>query len=168
MRGKRIIVSADPQGKFTEMVVKTGETHYPGQIVQIDPTVALSGGRNTAKIYDRAVDGDQPIGAFWVCTEDNMALQGKGITDSTTFDSYAAGERASYYSPMAGEELNLLYLNLSGTADDHAAGEIGMVDDGTGKIIATTGSPETEVCVIKETVTDPTADFLAWVEWSGH
>lgn len=168
MRGHCIIVSADPQGKFTEGLVAAGETHYPGQIVQVDPTVALVGGRHTFKVYDRAADGDQPIGAFWVVTELNMSLQGKALTSSTSFDSYAAGERASYYSPMAGEELNLLYLNIAGTADDHAAGEIGMVDDGTGKIIATTGSPETEVCVLKETVTDPAADFLAWVEWSGH
>ena len=43
-----------------------------------------------------------------------------------------------------------------------------MVDDGTGLIIATTGSPETEVCLLLEAITDPTADTLAWTIWSGH
>lgn len=168
MRGKKIIVAADPQGMFMEGIVATGQTFYPGCIVQVDPTVALSSGRHTYKLYDRSADGEQPLGAFWVVTEENMALGGKGITDATTFDSYAAGERCSLYSPMAGEDLNLLISNLSGTADDHVAGEILMVDDGTGELIATTGSPETEVAVLMENITDPTADTLAWCQWSGH
>ena len=69
---------------------------------------------------------------------------------------------------MAGEELNLLIENIAGTGDDHAIGEILMVNDCIGKLIATTGSPETEVAYLKETITDPTADTLAWCEWSGH
>lgn len=160
-RGNTIIVSADPQGKFTEGYIAAGETPKPGTIMQIDPTVALKSGRHTYKIYNRDADGDRPAGAFWVLREDY--LQGKLVTEA-----YAAGERCFLYCPLPGEELNLLYANISGTADDHVAGEIGMVDDGTGKIIVTTGSPETEVCVLLENITDPTADTLAWVQWSGH
>lgn len=160
-RGNRIIVSADPKGTFMEGIVAAGETPLPGMILQRDPTVALQGGRQTFKIYDRGADGDQPLGAFWVVTEDR--LQGK-----TTADAYAAGSRIFVYSPIAGEELNLLLLNITGTGDDHTAGEILMVDDGTGKLIATTGTPETEVAVLLETVTDPATDTLAWCEWSGH
>lgn len=162
-RGNEIIVTSEPQGQFSEGFVATGETHYPGMIVQRDPSVALQGGRHTYKIYDRAADGDQPQGAFWVVTNLLGALTGKTITDSI-----AAGERMMVYSPMAGEELNLLVLNIAGTADDHALGEILMVDDGTGKLIATTGTPETEVAQLLEAITDPVADTLAWCEWSGH
>jgi len=43
-----------------------------------------------------------------------------------------------------------------------------MVDDGTGKLIATTGTPESEPFVLLETVTDPTADTLAWTMYSGY
>lgn len=163
MRGKEIIVTTEPGGRFDEGFVNTGETFYPGMIVQRDPSQALQGGRHTYKIYDRAADGDQPQGAFWVVTNLLGALVGK-----TNTDSIVAGERFMAYSPLAGEELNLLVANIAGTADDHALGEILMVDDGTGKLVATTGTPETEVAQLLEDITDPTADTLAWCEWSGH
>ncbi len=163
-RGNCIIVNQIEQpGKHEEGFVATGETHYPGMIVQRDASVALKGGRHTYKLYDRAADGDQPQGAFWVVTEKLLTFKGQTVTDS-----YAAGDRCSLYSPANGDELNLLLLNIAGTADDHALGEILMVDDGTGKLIATTGSPETEVAQLLEAVTDPTTDTLAWCEWTGH
>ncbi len=160
-RGNGIIVQGEPHGVFNEGVVATGETFYPGMIVQRDPTVALAAGRQTFKIYNRDADGDQPAGAFWVVYHNYLLGQ-------TVTDSYAAGSRTFVYCPLAGEEMNLLVENIAGTADDHTAGEILMVNDGTGKLIATTGSPETEVAMLLETITDPTADTLAWCEWSGH
>lgn len=159
-RGNGIIVTAFPQGTFTEGYIATGETPKPGTILQIDPTVALRGGRHTYKIYNRDADGDNPAGGYWVLLHDY--LQGKTATDA-----YAAEDRCFLYNPMAGEEMNLLVLNIAGTADDHALGEILMVDDGTGKLIATTGTPEDEVAVLLEAITDPTADTLAWVQWKG-
>lgn len=162
-KGNEIIVTTEPKGVFAEGFVKTGETFYPGMIVQRDASEALIGGRHTYKTYDRAADGDQPQGAFWVVTNHLNALQGK-----TASDSIPAGERAMFYAPLPGDELNLLVENIAGTADDHALGEILMVNDGTGKLVATTGSPETEVAQLLEVITDPTADTLAWCEWSGH
>jgi hypothetical protein len=165
-RGNVIIVTADPQGTFREGYIAAGQTPKPGTIMQRDPTVALQQGRATYKIYSRDADGDQPLGAFWVLlweTAGGTMLRGKAIGDA-----YAAGDRCALYSPKDGEELNLLVLNLAGTADDHAAGEIMMVDSGTGMLIATTGTPETEVATLLETITDPVADTLAWVEWTGH
>jgi hypothetical protein len=90
-------------------------------------------------------------------------LQGR-----TSSDAYAAGERCFLFTPRAGDELNLLVANLSGTADDHAVGEMLIVDDGTGLLIATTGTPETEVAILLEAITDPTADTLAWCRWTGY
>ncbi len=161
MRGSSIIVVSDPKGQFEEGVVATGETFYPGMVVQRDASVALKSGKHIYKYYNRAADGDMPEGSHWVVTERLLALQGKIYSDS-----YAAGERVSLYSPRAGEEMNLLLLNISGTGDDHTAGEILMVNDGDGKLIATTGSPEVEVAQLLESVTDPTADTLAWCQWS--
>lgn len=160
MRGaNQIIVSSEPGGKFMEGFVKTGETFYPGMIVQRDASVALRQGRHTYKIYAPGADGEQPLGPFYVVLNDYLA--GGLVTDS-----FAAGERCFLYTPVPGDELNLLLLNISGTADDHALGEKLMVDNGTGKLIATTGSPETEVAELLEAVTDPTADTLAWVVWA--
>lgn len=167
MRGKCIVVTANPMGAWEEGFVGSGLTFYPGMVVERDVSVALKGGRHTYKYYAPGADGEMPKGSYWVVTERLLALAGKGITDSVTFDSYGAGEKCSLYSPRAGEELNLLLANLAGTADDHAVGEKLMVDTGTGKLIATTGTPESEVAQTQEAVTDPTADTLVWAQWSG-
>lgn len=160
--GNSIIVSSFPQGNFREFKKKTGETIYPGMIVQEDISVALVGGRNTAKIYSRSADGEQPAGAFWVVTERLQAMCGATMTTAIP-----EGDSMLCYSPLPGDELNLVIANLAGTGDDHTKGEILMVDTGTGKMIATTGTPETESAVLKETITDPTSDTWAWCTWSG-
>lgn len=165
-RGQCIFVSTG-QGSEpveTEGYVATGETFRPGMVVQRDPTVALKQGRHTYKIYNRDADGDQPAGAFWVVTEKLCGMRGEPMSTGT----YAAGERVSLVAPLPGNELNLLISNIAGTGDDHTAGEILMVDDATGELVATTGSPETEVAQLLETITDPVADTLAWCQWSGH
>ena len=87
------------------------------------------------------------------------------MAGQTMDTAYAAGDRAFGYIPLPGDELNLLLGDVSGTADDHTKGEILIIDDGTGEFIATTGSPEEEVAQLLETITDPTADTLAWCVW---
>jgi hypothetical protein len=160
-RGNEIIVTANPKGNFTEGIIGGSETPKPGTIMQIDPSVALLGGRHSWVAYNRDADGDQPKGSFAVLLHD--PYQGRTATDA-----YLAGDRCFLYEPVMGDELNLLFGNAAGTADDIALGDIMMVDDGTGKIIKTTGSPETEVAVALEAIVDPTADQLLWVKWSGH
>ncbi len=162
-RGNRIVITSPPFGIHSEGIVKATQTFYPGMIVVRDPSVALVNGRHTYKYYDPGADGEHPVGAMWVVTEGLLGLIGK-----TTSDSYGAGERCSLYCPKVGEDLNLLVANLSGTADDHAIGEKMMVDNGTGKLIVTTGSPELEVAQLLEAITDPTADTLAWCQWGGN
>lgn len=159
-RGSGIIVCSDPKGQFQEGYVKSGQTFYPGMAVLRDASVALVSGVHTYKIYDESADGDQPTGAIWIVTNMLGELIGKVVSDSI-----AAGERFMAYSPRAGEELNLLISNLSGTADDHALGEKLMIDTGTGEFIATTGTPEQEVAQLLEVITDPVADTLAWCQW---
>ena len=167
MRGSRIIVTADPKGQFDEGFVNTGETFYPGVCVQRDPTQATVGGRFVYKLYAPGADGENPLGAYWIVTDHHQGLGGYAITSATSFGSYAAGDRVQLYSPRPGEELNLLIKNISGTADAHAKGEKLMVDNSTGMFIATTGSPESEAAQLLETLTDPTADTLAWCQWAG-
>lgn len=158
-RGNRIVVNADAKGAYEWGFVATAE--YPGTIMQIDPSVALKSGKHTWVPYNRDADGDQPKGPFAVVVED--LFQGKPATTAIT-----AGELTKLYIPLPGDELNLLFFNVSGTADDVALGALLIVDDGTGKVFTTTGSPETEVAVALEALVDPTADQLIWVRWSGH
>jgi hypothetical protein len=162
-KGNEIIVTADPKGTFMEGLIASGQTPYPGTIMQIDPTVALVGGRFTFKMYDRSADGDRPFGPYWVLRHD--VLQGKTATDA-----YAAGDRAFLYAPIAGEELNCIVQDPSGTGSGttYAAGTEMIVDDGTGELIPTTGSPQSAPFVLLEAATQLAGDTLNWVMFSGY
>jgi hypothetical protein len=170
VKGNNIIVTTGrtPSGVFREGIVKAGETHYPGMIVQEDRSVAEVEGVATFKIYATGTDGKRPIGSYWITTEILQIEQGRGLDPTVAANGIAAGERAVYYSPRAGEQFNVIYKNVSGTADDVAAGNLMNVDDATGKLIVDTGSPETKPFVAKEALVDPTADALLWVEYTGY
>jgi hypothetical protein len=158
-RGNRVVVNPDARGHFEWGYLTTAEK--PGTILQINPSVALKHGKHTWTVYTRDADGDRPKGPFAVLIEN--LYEGKDATQA-----YAAGDFVKMYIPLPGDELNLLYKNVAGTADDVALGDILTVDSGTGKVQVTSGSVETEVAVALEAITDPTADQLLWVRWSGH
>lgn len=159
-RGNEIIVSAQPNGHFTEGFIGAGLTPKPGTIMQLQPATALRGGRHTWELYNADLSGGRPKGPHIVLQSDD--LQGKVATEA-----YAAGDRAFGYVPLPGDELNLLLANVSGTATI-PAGTMLIVEDATGKLIATTGTPEAEVAMLLEDVVDVAADVLAWCQWTGH
>lgn len=161
MRGTQVLVSSEPRGKFVEGVIASGITPKPGTIMQIDASVALVGGRHTWGLYSRDADGNRPKGPYIVLLED----KNRGRTYA---DAYAAGDRAFGYIPEAGDELNLLLSDVSGTGDAHTKGEILMVDSGTGEMIATTGSPESEPALLLETLSALTEDTHGWCIWTGY
>jgi len=143
-------------------------------IVQIDPTQPLQGGRQAWKIYSRDADGDRPKGPFIVLKEDiGQGKAAAGVASSATdsaghaYDT-SSGTRLFGFVPLPGCELNLMIKNVAGTADDIAAGDLLIPDSGTGKMIVTTGSPETEPAMALEAVTDPTEDKLVWCIWTGY
>jgi hypothetical protein len=158
-RGSKIVVNADAKGAYEWGYVTTAEK--PGTILQIDPSTALKHGKHTWVVYNRDADGNRPKGPFAVLDFD--PYQGR-----TADTAYAAGDFAKMYIPLPGDELNLLFGNVSGTADDIALGDLLIVVDGTGKVIETTGSPETEVAVALEAISDPVADQLLWCRWTGY
>lgn len=157
-RGNKIILSANPQGKFLEGIVDG--TPKPGTVMQIK-TPFSNNGRHEWEAYttNSPQNGNRRLIA--VLLEDDN--QGKLITDA-----YVDGTRCFLYVPIAGEELNMLILNLSGTADDHAAGELLMVNDGDGKLVVSAGTPESEPFMLLEAITDPTADVLAPCMYTGY
>jgi hypothetical protein len=160
-RGNCIVLTAEPRGEFVEGIVGAGLTPKPGTAMQIDHSVGLIGGVHTWKLYDRAADGDRPLGPIIILRE-NYLYGG----DMTT--AYAAGQRAYGYIPLAGDQLNLLLGDVSGTGDAHTIGEQLTIDDGTGVFIVTAGTPEIEPAVLCEAVAAPTSDTLAWCRWSGY
>lgn len=160
-KGNEIIVSAEPMGRFLEGIVSG--TPKPGTCMQIKAATEPKGGRFTWEVFNADADGNQRLVA--VLLPD--ALQGKTATDA-----YADGDRCFLYCPAAGEELNMLVTDVNtGTSDAFAIGDLLIIDDGTGKLIDTTGSPEMESFICLETYADPTStqtDFLLHCMYTGH
>lgn len=156
----QILVSSELEGRRMEGFVKAGQTFTPGIIVMRDPTVALRQGRHTYKIYDRTT-GDPTGGPAYVVRQDY--LRGDLVTQT-----YGPGERCFLYELDEGDEVNLLVKNLAGTADDHALGEMLMIDANTGKMVVSDGTKQKEVAMLQEAIVDPIADTLAWCIWRGN
>jgi hypothetical protein len=158
-KGNDIVVSRDPRGRYIEGYI-SGSTVKPGQCVQLKAaTEPADDGRYYYELAAPGTDGD--IAEMLIVVPD----YDQGQTESST---YADGSRIFIYQPLPGDELNVLVLDVAGTADDIAIGTKMILDTGTGKFIATTGTPESEPFVALETITDPTADYLLHVRYTGN
>lgn len=153
-----VVVSNDPRGRVHGAIIDG--TPKPGTIMQVKAGVEPVMGRFTWTAYNRDADGDNPAGPIAVLMEDFN--QGVGLDTAFT-----AGAWGQVYCPLPGDELLCLLADVSGTGDAHTIGEVLMVDDGTGKLVATTGTPEVESFICLETLAAPTADTLAHVMFCG-
>ncbi len=165
-RGNDILCNGEfGKGRYQPLFNGSGGSLYPGTIVQIDPTVALKGNVATAIVFSRDADGDHSKGALFVVTHEMQKMVGKLATDSIP-----SGEMFQGYAPINGDEINLLVAdaNTGTTQEDIAVGTLMMVDTGTGLLVATTGSPETEVAYTQEACNDMSAARLVWCSWSGN
>lgn len=161
-KGNGILVSTDNRGRIMEG--KVDGALLPGTVVQIKAsTEPVSGLAFTWEAYNRAADGDRPQGPIGVLLEDYA--QGK-----TADDAYVSGDRCRVYIPLPGDELNMLVSKAgTGTGDSIAIGDIFIVNDGDGLLVATTGSVESEPFMAMETVSDVEAEgTLVWCIFSGH
>lgn len=156
-QGNEIIVTSPPRGVHLEGIIDG--TPKPGTVMQIKAAVEPVGGRHTWEDYDVDADGDQRLIAVLLPDQ----LQGK-----IAADAYVSGDRGFLYVPLPGEDLNMLVLNIAGTGDLFAIGDILMINDGDGKLIATTGSPESEPFIVMQTVAAITADTLIWCKFTGY
>lgn len=157
MKGKAILLSDEPRGRFMEGIIYG--TPKPGVMMQIKAGVEPVGGRHTWEVYTPGTDGEQRD--VWILLPDSY--RGKIYSDA-----YVSGDRCFLYSPVSGEEFNVLVADVAGTADDHAIGSLLIPISGSGKFKTTTGSPEIEPFRVLETDTDPTADHWVWCSYTGH
>ena len=161
MKGNEILISAEPNGRFLEGLVYG--TPKPGTVMQVKAATEPVNGRHTWQVYDPDADGNQRLIA--VLLPD--VLQGQIYSDA-----YASGDRCFLYCPLPGDELNMLVADVdTGTSDSFAIGALFIVDDGTGKLINTTGGPESEPFICMETYADPTStqtDFWLWCMFTGY
>ena len=161
MKGTRILITSKPRGVFED--VKISGTPMPGTIMQLAAATEPVANVFTFEAYDRTADGNRPQGGIAVLLE-------KDQEGNTYADAYADADYGRVYYPVMGEELNVL-VSAAGTADDdsQAIGALYIVDDGTGYLVATTGSPESEPFVCRETVTDVSATgTLVRCQYTGY
>ena len=161
-KGNKIIVTANPKGNRLSVVIDG--TPKPGTIMTIKPGSSFVQGRPEYEAAGTSTglmsaDGDRiPIAVL------DMDQKGGRPND----EAYVDGEVAEVYFPLPGDELNVLKLDVAGTGDDFAVGDKLIVDDGTGKVLITAGSPESEPFLSLEVVTDPTADQLVHCQYTGY
>lgn len=160
-RGNKIVITENPRGKFFEGTI-TG-TPLPGTVMQLSTGVAVDGnGRHTWIVYQPGTDGDRPVGPLAVALE-----KGEG----NDFDqAYVTGDRGFLYVPLAGDEMNMRWSAAgTGAADATTVGLLAIVDTGTGLLVDTTGSVESEPFAAMEAVTDVVATgTLVWCIATGY
>lgn len=155
-RGNRVRIGAEARGKAFDGYIYG--TPKPGVAMTIK-TPFYQGNLHLWEPYNRDADGDRAEIA--ILLEDEM--QGK-----TYNDAYVDGNIGKLYFPQMGEMFNMWYQNAVGTGDDVAAGQYMILDDGTGQLLTTTGSPQSEPFKALEAVVDPTADVLIPVMFTGY
>jgi len=167
-RGNEIVVTADPKGHFEEVIVSG--TPKPGTVMEFKHGTAAVNGRftyepagTTAASGVQGMSGDGVRLPIAVLT--NLIGAERGLTND---DARTSGTREILYFPVPGEELNMIIENQSGTADDFAIGDKLIVDDGTGKLLISASTPESEPFICLETLTDLTADNLTHVKYTGY
>lgn len=136
----------------------------PGTVVQRKAATEPKSGAYTYQAYNRDADGNRPAGALWVLLEPGVLDPSKLITDA-----YVSGDHCRLYCPVPGDWLLMLVSKAgTGTGDSIAISDSLIVDDGTGLLVATTGSPETEPFAALETMSDVEADgTLTLCEFTG-
>ena len=152
-----IIVSPKPAGRFIECIVSG--TPKPGTCMTVLAATEPIGGIFTYEVYNRAADSERTVIA--VLLEDES--QGKDV-----LTAYTTLNQGRLYFPLPGDSLQMLIADVGGTADTFAIGDILIVDDGTGLLLTTTGSPEIEPFVMMETLVALTADTLARCLFTGN
>lgn len=141
------------KGHFIEGLLDGSSAPLPGQIVRIT-NAALVGDLYTYALWTGSIDGERS--EIVVVIEDH--LQGK-----TTSDAYAVSTRFLGYIPAPGDELNVL---VADTEDAVAIGDKLIVDNGTGKCLETTGTPESEPFVALEAPGTLSDDTLVHVRYT--
>lgn len=166
-QGNEILVSVQPKGVFRECIVNG--TPKPGTVMDLMYNTAPvngcylyepAGTSAAVGVQGMAADGDRlPI----------AVLLPNKLVGGTNTDAYVSGDRGFLYYPLPGEELNMILENQSGTAEVFRYGAKLIVDDGTGKLLISASTPESEpfIC-LEQLVTGLSDDYLAHVLATGQ
>lgn len=146
MLGSVILLESNPRGHFMEGSVYG--TPYPGTLMTVKAATEPVSGRYTWEPYNTDGNGTRQL----------IAVLLEPFHGASYATAYATGERCRLYIPVPGDELNVLVsASGTGTGDSIAIGGLLIPVDGTGVLIATTGSPEIEPFMSLETAADVVA-----------
>lgn len=151
-KGSLILINgSEPKGRFRSGIISG--TPKPGQQMQIKAATEPVNGLFTFEAVDAASPNQTPF----ILLEDEQ----QGCTAST---AYVSGTVCRVYTPLPGDELNLLFANVAGTGDTFAIGDKAVVNN-VGKFVEDTGTPYHKVTVEETVSTALTADTLIACTW---
>lgn len=162
MRGSKIIVTADPRGLRTEGTIT--DTSKPGTHMEIVPATAPVGGRFSWRCASTTSVASAGAKSPKVILLENWVV-GKIYSDA-----YAANERCFLYYPNAGDELNLILGDVSGTGDAAVAiGDFFGIDPTTtpGKLKRNSSYTSTPYHANEAYAAGLAADIWLWVTYRG-
>lgn len=154
------VIMVTPRANMSQRECIISGTPVAGTCMTVLAATEPVAGIFTFEAFNRDADGDRAPVA--VLLEDE--LQGAVVTLA-----YVAATQARLAFPHQGDLLQMLVANISGTPDAFTIGTYMIIEDGTGKLIRTTGSPQMESFVIMETVTPAlTADTHVLCMYTGN
>jgi len=153
MRGASVLINGnEPKGRFIEGIVSG--TPAPGMFMEVTSAEPVDG-RRTYRFAQTGSAGDRRPTIILL----DDTLQGVPA-DSAGANLYTAGRRCQLYVPSPGDELNILFKNISGTSDSFAIGAQVMNDVGTGKAIVQAAAANNAPFTVQETVAALAADVM--------
>lgn len=159
--GNEIILTPEPRGRRVEGIIEGGL--YPGTVVMVKAgSTRDAGGRLPFVAWNKSAQNVPGL----VAILDYDKFQGQ-----TADDAIPDGKRGFVYYPLAGDELNMLVQDQSGTGatSDFSVGDTLVAEDGTGLLIdsvpdAAGVAPQFEC---QENYTDMAADTRLHVRFVG-
>ncbi len=118
------VIVVKGNGHFIEPTMDSGSTPKPGQCISIKSN-------GLYEPWNGAADGEQD--------EVIVLTENEGLGGLIT-DAYPASSRVRAYIPQRGDELQVLVAS----GENVVIGDKLIIDDATGKMLKTTGTPEME------------------------
>lgn len=153
MSNEIVLTPTERQGRYDEGVLGGSASMKPGQFISQTTTAG------SWQPWTGGGDGHRYGTALLVPNH---------LIGRTTNDAYAVGDHIFFYYPQPGDWIRCLILDVAGTGDVYTIGGKFIIINGTGKVKATTGSPESEPLTLDEAITTaPTGDLLARFLYTG-
>lgn len=159
MKGNKIVLQDINNDKGCRLEGTISGALAPGVHVEISPGVAFTNGRPTYRVYQPGADGNRRA---------IIILLNNPFNGQSPLTAYADGDHGFFYVPQAGEEMNVLAADVAGTGDIHTIGDVMIVQNSSGKVIVTTGSPQANPWQLMETTPAFTADGFLWAMYTGY